>query len=172
MLSYCGVRRTRVQVSRTFFPAYLPRVMMATRPTLRTTQSPSASVVHSTQLPCLLTLHRCCRRSLGVVIEGLVFRGCQNSLWKGLAALPVEIAGLVTLARCRFLLSTSATCISALRNVYNYWSPRHWLSCMFITSLSHRNYSCRITSRRQQLLVCFRTCNRRVANRQIHQMST
>lgn len=79
--------------------------MMATRPTLRTTQSSSASAVHS--IPAWVSAYtssllsavvgRCCRWSL--------LRGCQNSLWKGLTALPVEIAGLVLLARCRFLLS-------------------------------------------------------------------
>ena len=71
------VLKMSVMVVRTFFPAYLPRVMMATRPTLRTTQSSSASVVHDIYPPSQLTLHRCCRRSMGVVVDNLVFEAVK-----------------------------------------------------------------------------------------------
>lgn len=45
-----------------FFPAYRPRVMMATRPTLRTRISPSITTSSNTSHCCMLTLHCWCRR--------------------------------------------------------------------------------------------------------------
>ena len=93
---------------RTFFPAYLPRVMMATRPTLRTRQIHQLPLFSLPSVIFQLTLHSCGRRS---AVDGLVvdcfFELVKNSLWKGFAALPVEIARLVSLASRAFPVSNN-----------------------------------------------------------------
>ena len=92
--------------NRTFFPAYLPRVMMATRPTLRTRQIHQLPLFNLPSAPFQLTLHSCGWRSAvdGLVVDCL-FDLVKNSLWKGFAALPAEIARLVSLASPRFSCS-------------------------------------------------------------------
>jgi hypothetical protein len=50
----------------TFFPAYLPRVMMATRPTLRTIQNKISDRFRSIRDNISIATHTSCRLSFGV----------------------------------------------------------------------------------------------------------